>query len=244
MQETNLISKLTAPIDPDLMMALDFEGTNQIVVDSAKPSRLFSTRGNVANVDLNTTTSINGTRCLRQGQPFSGISAFIITAVTSDLTFPGDFWFETWGYCQGQGDVTFTGNFNPMLSFGSFGVAGGMSRWALINLKQALTIPNGTSESVLFTSSLSVVNNAWHHQALGRQGSTLYSFTDGVLGGTINYTGTVGFGAELSIAGYNDSRISGQTYAGFNGYLDRMRMYRKCLFTSAFTPSTKLFGQK
>lgn len=73
---------------------------------------------------------------------------------------------------------------------------------------------------------------------MGRAGSTLYLFVNGAVAGQTTYTTTVGYGGGLNIAGYNDSRISGSTYAGFNGYMDRLRIYKTCQHTSAFTPAT------
>lgn len=225
---------------PGLVMALDFE--DAAVKDSVLTSRSFSTAGGGGGLALSATQSKNGTKSLNQSQVAAGGSVYLATPLASDLKFAGDFWMEAWGYCLGQGNTVYTGGFNTILSYGSYSATGGVWRWHLDNLKLALRTPSGTTDTAFLTGNIAVTNNSWNHFALGRAGSTTYLFVNGALAGSSTTAmGTVGFGVNLNIAGYNDNRLSGSTYAGFNGYLDRIRIYNYCLYTSAFTPGTGLY---
>jgi hypothetical protein len=222
---------------PGLALAMDFDTTGY--KDLVVTTRSINQVGGGGSLSQSAALFKNGTQSLLQSQVAAGGSVYLATARTADLTFAGDFWFEAWGYCLGQGNPVYTGGYNTLLSYGSFNATGGLWRWHLDSLKLALRVPSGTSDTAFFTSSIAVTNNSWNHFALGRSGSTTYLFVNGALGASSTAAlGTVGFGVNLNIAGYNDSRLSGSTYAGFNGYIDRLRMYNTCLHTSAFTPST------
>lgn len=237
MHESLLLKKNVASAPPGLVLAMDFDtaGYKDLVLGT----RTFSVAGGGGSLTQSGNQVKNGTQSLYQSQVSAGASVYLTTARSADLTFSGDFWMEVWGYCLGQGNVTFTGGYNTLISFGSFSATGGVWRWHLDNLKLALRTPSGTTDSSFFTSSIAVANNSWNHFALGRSGFNNYLFVNGALGATSTAgMGTVGFGSSMNIAGYNDSRLSGSTYAGFNGYLDRLRIYNKCLYTSAFTPGT------
>lgn len=236
MQAENLLLKKKSG-DPTLVLAMDFDTASY--KDLVETSRSFSVSGGGGSIGQNTAQFKNGIQSLYQTQVSNAGSVYLSTSVSTDLTFTGDFWMESWGYCLGQGDPVYTGGFNTLLSYGSYSSTAGVWRWHLDNLKLALRTPSGTADTAFMTGSIAVTNNSWNHFALGRSGSTTYLFVNGaVSGSTTTAMGTVGFGASLNIAGYSDSRISGSTYAGFNGYMDRLRIYKRCLFTSAFTPSS------
>ena len=237
MQDSMLLKKKAVSSDSNLVLAMDFDtaGFKDLVLGT----RTFNLVGSGGSIGQNTGQFKNGTQSLLQQQVAAGGSAYLSTPLTSDLTFTGDFWMEAWGYCLGQGNTLYTGGFNTLLSYGSYSATGGVWRWHLDNLKLALRTPNGTTDAALITGSIAVTNNSWNHFAMGRSGSTLYLFVNGAVAGQTTYTSAVGYGAALNIAGYNDSRLSGgSTYAGFNGYLDRLRIYKTCQHTSAFTPTT------
>lgn len=237
MLEPLLLKKKTA--EAGLVMALDFEGTS--VKDSVVPSRTFANAGSGGSLNFASSPVKNGTQSLYQGQADSAPSYYATTSASPDLIFTGDFWCELWGYCLGQGNTTYTAGYNTMLSYGAYQATGGMTRWLLNNLKPCLSLPSGNVEAILFTGNIACANNAWYHHAIGRRGSTVYMFVNGVLAGTGSYSGVFGHGSNLNIVGYNDARIGGATYAGFNGYIDRLRIYSQCLYTSAFTPGTGLY---
>lgn len=242
MQESNILyGKYN---EPGLVLAMDFEGPGQTFVDSVKPSRAFIIAGAPADTTIVSAPNKNGISSMRQIQAFGGQNGFVYTTQCPDCLFPGDFWFETWGYCNGQGNTNFTGATNVLLSSGSYATAAGAIFWCLSGLKPAFAIQAGSGTNVVLMGTITTTNSAWHHYAMGRQGSTLYFFVNGQPAGSVTYTGVVDFSSGLVIAGMSDSRISGATYMGFNGYLDRLRMYNRCLNTAAFIPSTKLYGQK
>lgn len=236
MQEFMLTKKsVIAPVG--LVLAMDFDTTGY--KDLVVPARSFSVAGGGGSLTQSNGQFKNGTQSLSQGQVSAGASVYLTTARSADLTFAGDFWFETWGYCLGQGNPIYTGGYNTILSYGSYSATGGVWRWHLDNLKLALRTPSGTGDVAFLTGSIAVANNAWNHFALGRNGTTTYLFVNGALAGTTTSAmGTVGIGGNLNIAGYNDARLSGATYAGFNGYMDRLRIYNVCQHTTAFTPET------
>lgn len=230
--------------DPGLLMAMDFEGPGQTFVDQFKPSRPFGRYSTVADVDINQTRVLQGVSSMRHGQVTSGASGVLwADMISSDLIFPGDFWIEMWGWCNGQGDTNFTGGNNTLFSWGQYAATGGMSRWAMLNLKPTFTIASGTTTSTLYTGTGTSTNNAWHHYAMGRSGNQLLFFLDGVISGQTTYAATIGFGSRVIIGGYSDTRISNGTYAGWNGFLDRLRVYNRCLYTSTFTPTKAMYGK-
>lgn len=235
MLDSNLLYKKKSG-DPSLVLAMDFDTVGY--QDLVSTSRSFTVQGGGGSIGQSTAQAKNGAQSLFQSQVAAGGSVYLATAVTTSLTFAGDFWMEAWGYCLGQGNTVYTGGFNTLLSYGSYSSTGGVWRWHLDNLKLALRTPSGTTDTAFLTGSVAVTNNSWNHFALGRSGATTYLFVNGaVSGSTTTSQGTVGFGGYLNIAGYSDTRISGSTYAGFNGYMDRLRIYNRCLYTSAFTPS-------
>jgi hypothetical protein len=239
MQASMLLKKKVVS-NQNLVLAMDFEGA--AYTDSVKTSRTFSTTGSGGTLAL-AGLAKNGTQSLYQSQVVSGTSAFLATPLSSDLIFSGDFWMESWGYCLGQGNVTFSGGFNTLLSYGAFNATGGLWRWHLDNLKLALRVPSGATDTAYLTSSIAVANGAWNHFAMGRSGNTTSLWVNGALGASSTTAlGTIGFGTSLNIAGYFDGRVSGgSTYAGFNGYMDRLRIYSYCKYTAPFTPETGLY---
>lgn len=234
----SILMKKKAPSDPGILLAMDFEGS--ALADSVKTRSFTVVTGN--NVSLSRDVSKNGTQSLLQQQPLSQSGGFVSTPL-DNLSFTGDFWLETWAYCLGQGNDGFTGSVNTMLSYGVFQQAGGVLRWGLNHQALCIQMPSGTSLTTVATGNIINSNNAWHHYAMGRQGATTYLFCDGTLDVTTNaLTGVFGFGATLNIAGYADGRNAGAaTYAGFNGYMDRLRIGNQCLHTSSFTPKTGIY---
>jgi hypothetical protein len=224
--------------EDQLVLAMDFEGTTY--QDLASPSRAFGfTRA--SDMVLSTGQKINGTQSFFQLQAESSPSGGMYTSLTPELTFPGDFWFETWAYMRGQGSYTFTGGNNVLLAYGSFTSAGGLHFWGTSDLYPVLNITDGgTSSKRWVTGNVRLTNEAWYHHAIGRKDGRIYLFVNGKLVGTAAelYTNPFGFGPYLNIGNYWDGRNGGPGYSGINGYMDRLRMYNKCLTTSDFTPLT------
>lgn len=215
----------------NLVMAMDFDSG---WTDLAKPSRTLTVPSD-GSVTLSTAAKINGGQSYLQTQTYGGSAGILSTPVTSDLLFAGDFWVEMWGYCLGWGSVTYTGGSNYLFSYGKYTSTGYNALWLNYN-NLYFSVPSGTSGSVIASSGAIVTNNAWHHFAVGRKNGVLYLFVDGNLVASVAYTGTFGFDNILTIGGLYDARIGGKSYAGFNGYIDRIRVYNACAATRSFTP--------
>lgn len=224
------------PGNEGIVMAMDFDTG---WTDLANPTRSILVPGG-GNVLLSTAQQINGSQSYQQNQPWAGTSQCVRTARTADLTFGGDFWMEAWVYLLGQGHTTFTGGYNWVCSFGKFSL-NGVQGLALENLKPVFVVPNGGGLTVLAQSSATAVNNAWQHLAVGRKNGRIYLFLNGQLVATADYTDAVGYEEFLSIGGYYDNRNAGDPYSGLNGYMDRLRIFNRCLATENFTPLTTAF---
>lgn len=230
MQELLIIKKkVRDPNGPVLVM--DFEGA--VVVDAVNPSRTYSVNNNPRIVN---TQFKNGENSLYVGE-----TDILKTPRTNDLNFNADFWFEVWGYCMAANNPGTSGGLNTILGYGAYPNAPGILRWGLQEGRPTFNVPNGAADTPVATSPNVLPYNEWHHQAVGRKDGTIYLFTDGVVVATGSYSGQINFGDNLAIGAYEDARLSGGTYAGFNGCLDRLRMYNKCLHTTAFTPSIDLY---
>jgi hypothetical protein len=214
----------------NLVMAMDFDTG---WVDLANAQRTFAIP---SNGSLSTAMKINGAQSYLHNQTYAGGSQILTTPRTADLTFAGDFWVEMWGYCLGQGSETFTGGSNYLFTYGKYTVTGLQGLW-LNYLRLSFTMPSGTGGAVVAQSTVLAQNNAWQHFAVGRKDGKLYLFLNGKIVASATYTDVVGFDNVLGIGGYVDGRLGTQaSYAGFNGYLDRVRVYNTCLATKDFTP--------
>jgi hypothetical protein len=216
---------------------MDFEGSTW--VDLVKPSRTFAING--AEVSRSTANKINGTQSLYQIQAQAGRSGFLTTPRTSDLTFAGDFWFEFWALTQGQGNTVYTGGDNWMIGYGHY-ASTGLAGIFLDDLKLTFGHQSGTSVAYIAQSTTAVTNNSWNHFAVGRKDGVVYLFLNGNMVKSAAYTNTFGFDDNMGIGGFQDVRISNGCYSGVNGFMDRLRIYNKCLTTTNFTPSTTLLA--
>ena len=86
----------------------------------------------------------------------------------------------------------------------------------------------------LTTSGIDALDNAWHHHAVVRSGSTITYYIDGVSRGSESYSGTLSACTNLIIGDYSQS-IGGY---GIVGYLSNVRIVNSAVYTSNFTPST------
>lgn len=234
MHELFLTKKKGLIYIPDgAVLAMDFEENTW--KDLVNPDRTFGVTGPGAT--LSTQAFINGKKSYSQEQEFSGASGVLYTPRTEDLTFPGDFWMEMWVFCKGQGSDTFTGGGNQLISYGVYTQNGGLTLFGLSYLKLAFYKPNGTAHQLILTSSIAITNMAWHHCAIGRKDGILYLFINGKVVGSVAYADTFGFGTRMAIGGYFDGRTPNQlAYSGLNGYMDRLRIYNRCLTTTDFVP--------
>lgn len=242
MLESNLLKKKGFSYgDSGAVLAMDFEGASW--KDSVNTARTYGTI-QAADVSLSTARKINGTQSFLQSQQPSSACGSLYTPRSAELNFPGDFWFETWAFCNGQGNYTFTGGNNVFLSYGAFTAAGGMSFWGLSDLYPILNVTDGgTSSRTLVKATMRAANGLWQHHAVGRKDGKVYLFLGGKLVGTSTeiYNSAIGFGSNLYIGNYYDARNGGPGYSGINGNMDRIRLYNKCLAVSDFTPISTLY---
>ena len=231
MHELQLVGKKKVRDPNGPVLVMDFE--DNVVTDLVNPTRTYTVNGNPRILRDN---AKNGTGCLYLGE-----SDILKTPRTTDLNFLNDFWFEVWGFCMSANAVGTSGGLNTILGYGAYPNAPGLLRWGLQEGKPTFNVPNGAADTPVATSATVLAYNEWHHQAVGRNGNTIYLFTDGQLVATGSYSGQINFGDNLAIGAYEDARLSGGTYAGFNGRLDRLRMYDKCLHTTSFVPSSTLY---
>lgn len=93
----------------------------------------------------------------------------------------------------------------------------------------------GYNTTNVFNLAHGLTNNAWHHVALSRSGTTWRLFTNGSL-----LTSTTS--TSLSFSG-NVSYIGGVGATSLNGYMDEVRLSDTARYTSAFTPSSNAFTE-
>jgi len=226
----------------NLVLAMDFEDASW--VDLVNPNRTFIVSNAGAQTTLTTNFKINGTKSLSQLQPYATVGGTLRTPRTADLTFEGDFWIEFWAYSRDSGHSLYTGGDNWLMGYGSYSNTG-LEGFYLDDLKLAFNVRNGsTTGSQIVKSTVSTTFNAWHHYAVGRKNGVIYLFLDGAVVASVNHSATIGFGADLTIGGYQDARNNGGLgYSSLNGYLDRLRIYKdRCLSTTNFTPLTDLYA--
>lgn len=242
MLEPNLLKKKGfAYGDSGAVMAMDFEGSTW--KDSVNTARTYGVLQS-ADVGMTTNRKINGTQSFFQNQAPSSPSGSLYTARTAELNFAGDFWFETWVFCNGQGNGTFTGGNNVFLAFGNYTVAGGLMFWGMNGLNPIFNVPDGgTSSRTLIRGTATGTNGAWQHHAVGRKDGKVYLFLGGKMVGAATeiYNTAIGFGTNMYIGNYYDNRNGGPGYSGVNGNMDRLRLYNKCLTTSDFSPLTNSY---
>ena len=96
---------------------------------------------------------------------------------------------------------------------------------------------DGTQYGPPFGSGITPTQDAWHHVALVRSGSSLLLFLDG----TLEDTQTI-IGAGVLDAPSNTANIGGYYTAGsWEGYLDEFRISTTARYTTGFTPQTTPF---
>lgn len=100
-----------------------------------------------------------------------------------------------------------------------------------------LLVSNGTSFAAGTIDSLAqytnAVNTGWHHLEVSRSGNTLYMFIDGVIQGSLAFTGTI----PDSAATFGIGSLGGFNAQPFNGWIDEFRLsVGTARHTANFTP--------
>lgn len=240
MLEPMILKKKAAPAG--LVMALDFESSSPWT-DSALPTRAMTVYQSNSPPSV-ITGGIAGSKCFSQAGYIGSGRATLATPISNDLVFTGDFWVEWWSYFLGVSASA--GNRTMYWSYGYWtsGSSQGLQAASIDTNKFGFHDTN-TNDSTFTAQHPTVISqNVWTHLALGRSGTQLYLFVNGVPNTPITWTGTLGVKTQpnLAIGGYFDSRLGPTNSYGTSALqMDRMRFYNRCLYTSTFTPSTGLY---
>jgi hypothetical protein len=145
----------------------------------------------------------------------------------------------------GSGNFTIEGWVNPT-SFGAYYNILACKwdypnkEWFVYFTGSAITFglsTDGTSDSVSWSTSVTVPIGVWSHIAVTRSGSNLYTFLNGVLLSTNTITQT--FYASSIVTAIGNFPNSGISDTGMRGYVSNIRLVKgTALYTATFTPST------
>ena len=159
---------------------------------------------------------------------FDGTGDYLSTAGNAAFAMgTGDFTLEAWIY-----PTSFASYWPITGQFASLSTGQGFNLFALNSSRQIELYYDGQTYAAL--SSTTATLNTWNHVTVARQGSTIRGFINGVLAGTITYSGI--FGTSSS-----NLEIGGTTRSGGNlwalGYISNARVVKgTALYTTAFTP--------
>ena len=168
------------------------------------------------------TASRNGDVKIRTAQSKFGVASALFDGVddallyTGDAPFQfgtGDFTIELWFYAA-KADQT--QDFPRLLAKGNFGTVGG---WNLVYFKAdgGLGFDIYTPSAVFFSVGVAA-DNTWHHVAVTRQGTTVRTFLNGVLGAS--GTSSTDLADNLPLAIGAEPSIA----SDFKGYIDDVRI--------------------
>jgi len=189
----------------------------------------FNNSGKLNGVFYN----INGYEISSEQAKFGGTSL----KVKSDPSTGGAVYFDS-GFTLGNEDftldfwmyVTATASSNCAVSFNYRSLAGYVNSGTNIGWNFASSNGDWASSRV---SNVQTILNAWHHWALVRQGNTFYSFLDGALIDTFDWSGSFAPMTRLSFGTNSNSETA------FRGYIDEFRLkLGEAVWTSDFTPPT------
>jgi hypothetical protein len=193
------------------------------------------------NSSNNFTITVTGT------PPITSFSPFAPTASYSGATYGGTM------YLDGNGDYLTTSGANLAAGTGDFTwecwvyVAGTSAYQTFIDSRNGtansglfIGLSTGTltpiifnQSTLLFTSSINIVANAWNHVALVRNSGTIVVYINGVSGGSLANSYT------LSSTTYGIGSYYSPSSNNLNGYLSNLRIVNgTAVYTSAFTPPT------
>jgi hypothetical protein len=168
---------------------------------------------------------------------FDGTGDYLTTPITASGPLDlgsGSWTVEAWVMYTGssltsgyRNFLTFCNNSGyPYLQFGTKTGTG----YVFAEEGTQSSVPWSVAGTTLLTS------NVWHHIATVRNGNNIYLYLDGVLQGSVAYSGTIQTFAKVQIGSltYNGSVIQDWT-----GYISNARIVKgTAVYTSAFTPST------
>jgi hypothetical protein len=210
-------------------LLLHMDGSNASTTFTDSSSNAFSATAN-GNAQISTTQSKFG----GASGKFDGSGDYVqITSATALELGSGDFTIELWYYHDG-GNQTFAG----LVGKGPVGSTPS-DAWTLeFGGSGIIFVPWAASTETVTTTEPS--QNAWHHVAVTRSGSTLRLFVDGVQSASNTVSFTVGTNNSGPLV------IGGGAFApstrSFSGYIDDLRITKGVArYTAGFTPPTAAF---
>jgi hypothetical protein len=228
---TGTLTPPTAPVTAITNTQLLLNGTNAGIYDSTAKN-VITTAG---SAQISTSQSQYGGSSIA----FNGSTDYLLLLHNQNLVFgSGNFTMECWIYVT---SAALNGLYAKRATNGTFaGVVWYVSGTNVLTLYMTNT---GSSWQISgATGATTITQNAWHHVALVRNGSTINMFVDGAVDYTGSFTGSVFDGGAAVTLGAADAAAA--TWP-FHGYIDDMRIttgYAR--YTSAFTPPTASFANQ
>lgn len=244
MQAPMLMAKKKVVADSSMVMAMDFEGTAW--ADSVNPARVYTVYQSNTPPSLTSAYGAKGgTKAFYQPGAVTAGRCTLATPISSDIQFAGDFWIEWYTYFVGI--LSGTGNRAMQWTYGYWtsGASQGLQGCSIDGTLFSFHDTNNNDSTFTSQHPTAIAQNVWTHLAVGRQGTQLYLFVNGVPNTPVTWSTTLGVTTQPNFAfgGYFDSRLGAtNSYGSSTVIMDRFRMYKgKCLYTSAFTPGTGLY---
>jgi hypothetical protein len=154
---------------------------------------------------------------------FNGSTQYLTTSGANLAAGTGDFTWECWVYVAGaSGYQTFIDSRNGTTNAGLyFGLNTGTLTPIIFN-----------QTTLIFTSSINIVANAWNHVALVRNSGTIVVYINGASGGSLANSYTL----SSTTCGIGSYFTSGNP---LSGYLSNIRVVNgTAVYTTSFTPPT------
>ena len=161
---------------------------------------------------------------------FDGLDDYLSISSASSLGgFSGDFTIEFWFKGDNQaGYAVFLESWTSSTSSGQ--------RWAIQAEGSGTTNMIWVRDGLIkfTTSGIDAFDNAWHHHAVVRNGSTINYYIDGVSRGSESHSASLSSGTDFIIGEYSSGDYE------IEGHLSNVRIVDgTALYTSNFTPPTK-----
>ena len=161
---------------------------------------------------------------------FDGTGDYLSISSASSLGgFSGDFTIEFW--FKGDNQTGFDVFLESWVSSTS-----SSQKWAIQAEGSGTTNMIWVRDGLIkfTTSGIDAFDNAWHHHAVVRNGSTINYYIDGVSRGSESHSASLSSGTDFIIGAFSSGGY------GIEGYLSNVRIVDgTAVYTSNFTPPTK-----
>jgi hypothetical protein len=164
---------------------------------------------------------------------FDGAGDYLQVGASADFVFgSGDFTIDTWIKIQSN-----DGYHDRIISNGPDGAAGG---WQFIVNSGSHALCFGNSPCSVASASTNLHDNAWHHVAVVRSGTTLRLFVDGNQEASVTDATNYSRNAALIMGAYYDAPNDSGNYLGG---MDELRVSKGIArWTANFTPPSTPYG--